>query len=96
MTDIQLLAVLVAITSLLILTIPVWLVLQPSSWICLVPAWGIKTLADFLLLYLVTGLTRQRKALTGFLPATLFYYFYHLIILAVMLGSDKGWKDRRY
>ena len=96
MTDIQLLAVLVAATNLLIISIPVWLILQPSSWICLVPAWGIKTLADFFLLYTVTGLTRQRKALRLFLPAALFYYFYHLIILTGMLVSEKGWKGRRY
>jgi biofilm PGA synthesis N-glycosyltransferase PgaC len=96
MADIQLMALVVAVTNLLVLTIPLWLVYFPSGWVFLVPALAVKTLADFLLLHAVTGLTRQRKALRLFLPAALFYYFYHLAILTGSLFSGAGWKGRRY
>jgi len=95
MADIQLLAVVVAVTNLLILTTPVWLIWFPSWWIYLLPALVVKSLADFLLLHAVTGVTGERKALRLFIPAALFYYFYHLAILTGALFSGSGWKGRR-
>lgn len=96
MADIQLLAVVVAVTNLSVISIPVWLILSPLWWIYLIPAVAVKTIADFILLHSVTGLTRQRNALGLFLPAATFYYFYQLAILAGSLFSGSGWKGRRY
>ncbi|HER09178.1 MAG TPA: glycosyltransferase [Bacteroides sp.] len=96
MKDIQLLAVVVTVTNLLVLSIPCWLIFFPSWWICLIPALAIKTLSDYFLLHTVTRLTGQRKALWFFLPAALFYYFYHLAILAALLCTGSGWKGRKY
>ncbi len=95
MTDIQLLALVVAVTNLLVLSIPLWLVLFPSGWTLLLAALLIKTLADVFMLHAVTGLAGQRKALRFFLPAALFYYFYQLAVLAGVLFAGRGWKGRK-
>jgi cellulose synthase/poly-beta-1,6-N-acetylglucosamine synthase-like glycosyltransferase len=99
MADIQLVAVLVAVTSLSILLLPLWLILAPSSLNFLLPAILLKTGADFTLLHVVTGITRQRKSLWFFIPASLLYYLYQPVVVVGFLLSELmhrrlRWKDR--
>ena len=96
MGDIQLMALLVAITNILILFIPLFLSLTPGCWPWLLSAYLVKTLADFNMLYRVTGYTGQRKSLRGFLPISLAYYLLQMVILTGSLFVRSDWKGRRY
>ncbi|MCK5137301.1 MAG: glycosyltransferase [Bacteroidales bacterium] len=95
-TDIQLLAVVVAFTNVLLLFSPIWLLLDPELWPWLLSALVIKILADFKILYTITGCTGQRRILRLFLPVWLIYYFYLPVVLTGMLFRQSGWKGRRY
>lgn len=95
MTDIQLLALLVVLTNLMVVLIPVIILMIPEGWPWYVSAYVIKTLTDFNLLYRITGYTGQRKSLRMFLPVSLLYYLFHLVILVGALFNRPGWKGRR-
>ena len=92
MTDIQSLAVLVSLANLIILLLPLWIVLMPGSWPWLAGGWILKTFADFMLLWRITGATGNRSDLRLFLPVSLAYYPVFVITLAGILLGKPAWK----
>lgn len=93
--DIQLMAVMVAFTNTLLLLSPLLLFVAPALWTCLLSALVIKGLADFWLLYTITGYTGQRRILWLFLPVSIIYYFFLLVVLTGTIFGQSGWKGRR-
>lgn len=91
-SDIQLLAVLASLTNILVLLLPLWLLLFTSWWPWLVVGLFSKTLADFMLLHRITGVTRQREDLLLFLPVSLAYYPVFIITLFGSLLGKSAWK----
>jgi len=92
MTDIQLLALLVSLTQISMFLMPLCIILYTASWPWLAGALFLKTLADFLLLYRITGLTGNRTDLRFFIPVTLCYYpFFLVTVIGALLGKSK-WK----
>jgi biofilm PGA synthesis N-glycosyltransferase PgaC len=96
MADIQLAALLVSVTSLMVLALPVWMVIYPGSFRWLLPAYGIKTAMDFLLLLATTRLTGQRRVLRWFLPVSLVYVVYLPVVIIGSLLGHSSWKGRRF
>jgi cellulose synthase/poly-beta-1,6-N-acetylglucosamine synthase-like glycosyltransferase len=94
MPDIQAVALLVALTNLAMLLLPLWLILFPAAWPWLAGAGVLKTTADFHLLWLATGFTHRRKDLVYFLPVTLFYYPFQMVVIAGILLRKPIWKGR--
>lgn len=94
-TYIQLTALLVVMVNMLVLLMPVCLILDPRSWVFLLPAFLIKILSDLILLYKIADLTGQKRSLRYFLPVTIFYYFYQLAVLTGILAKRAGWKGRK-
>ncbi|RLD22921.1 MAG: hypothetical protein DRI70_10010 [Bacteroidetes bacterium] len=94
MIDIQLLALLVALTNLLVLFSPLLILLIPVSWIWLMSAFILKTLSDFNLLLRIATYTGQRKSLWLFLPISLIYYLLQIFILIGTLLFRTKWKGR--
>jgi len=95
MADIQAVALVVAMTNLLVLCSPVWLIWIPNCWPWILAGWTIKSLADFTILYYVTGYTRQRRSLWWFLPVSISYYFILLVTLVGSLVTRSAWKGRK-
>lgn len=93
MADIQLLAVLVVLTNLSILLMPLWFFLFQAWWPWLAGAWLVKTLADFILLYRMTGICESREDLLWFLPVSLLYYPYFAAVLLGSILSVPKWKQ---
>ena len=93
---IQLLALLMVLTNFSILLIPLSLFLAPGYWYWLLTAFVVKTLADFRILYRVTGLSGQRKSLRAFLPVSIVYYLFQMVITAGSFFMPAVWKGRRY
>jgi len=93
--DIQLLAVTVAFTNTLLLLSPLLLLSASALWTCLLSALVIKGLADFCLLYTITGYTGQRRILWLFLPVSIIYYFFIPVVLTSTIFRQSGWKGRR-
>lgn len=92
MADIQMLAILVALSNFTILLMPIWILLFTDVWPCLLGAWIVKTLVDFSLIYKVAGLCRQRRSLLWFLPVSLAYYpVFFLSMVGSVLGISR-WK----
>ena len=87
MPDIQLLAVLVSLCNISILLLPLWLILYTELWPWMAGAWLVKTLADFMLLFRMTGITDSRADLKMFAPVSLLY---HPFFVVSMLGSLVG------
>ena len=94
MADIQLLAILVALTNLLLLLSPVWILLFPGSARWFLPSIGIKTLMDFLILHATTGATGQRRSLWWFIPVSVAYYLYMPVVFTGSLLRRSTWKER--
>jgi len=92
MADIQGFALLVTATNLSIFLIPLWFFLFPGGWWWLAGGWMFKSLADFVLLYRVSGLTHQRGNLFWYVPVSLVYYPVFFLSLAVMLLGVRAWK----
>ncbi len=92
MPDIQLLAILVTLTNISILLMPVWFILFSGVWPWLAGFWFLKTLADFLLLFRITGVTGQRADLRLFIPVSLVYYPLFLITVTGALLGKPFWK----
>ncbi len=92
MPDIQLLALLVTLTNISILLMPVWFILFSGLWPWLAGALFLKSLADFLLLFKITGITGQRADLCLFIPVSLVYYPLFLITAAGALLGKPFWK----
>lgn len=92
MPDIQLLGVLVSLTNVAILLMPLWLILFRAWWPWLAGAWVFKTLADFMLLYKMTGICGSRSDLLMFLPASLLYYPYYLVLVLGAMIRKPEWK----
>lgn len=93
MADIQSLAVLVVLANLSILLMPLWFFLFQAWWPWLAGACFIKTLADFMLLYRMTGICDSRKDLLWFLPVSILYYPYFTAILLGSFLSVPEWKQ---
>ncbi len=92
MADIQLLALLVSLTNISVFLMPLWIKLYTGWWPWLAGALLIKTLADFLILYRITGITGQRADLRLFIPVTLSYYpFFLASVMGALLGKAR-WK----
>ncbi len=94
MPDIQLLALLVTATNMLVLLLPIFIFIFPGAWPWLMSSFLLKTAADFAVLYTVTGYTGQKKSLWMFLPVTLVHYISQLVILAGSLVARSTWKGR--
>ncbi len=92
MPDIQLLALLVALANISILLMPLWIILFPLLWPWLAGAYIVKTLADFMLLFRMTGISGSRKSLKMFLPVSLIYYPYFILTLLGALRGKSVWK----
>ena len=90
MADIQMLAVLVVLANCGIFLMPLWFILFSAWWPWLAGAWIMKTLADFLLLFRMTGICGSRRDMKFFLPVSLLYYPY---FMATLLGSVFGRPD---
>lgn len=91
--DIQVVALLVFLTNILVFSFPVILLLFPDIWAGLLLILGVKSVADFLVLKLAARVTEQEKLLNAFLPVSLTYYPF---MLACGIGSLLGkspWKD---
>jgi hypothetical protein len=93
MPDIQMLAVLVALTNLSILLMPLWFYLFQAWWPWLAGACLVKSLADFILLYRMTGICDSREDLFWFLPVSLLYYPYFAAILLGSFLCGPKWKQ---
>ena len=94
MPDIQILALLVALTTLSIFLFPMWIALYPALWPCFLGAWIAKTGMDFLLLYRTAVLTGHRDSLKYFLPAALAYYPVYLVLFIRMVFRPPAWKGK--
>jgi hypothetical protein len=92
MIDIQLLAFLVSLTNISIILMPLWMILYTEWWPWLTGALFLKTLADFLLLFRISGLTGQRSDLRLFVPVTLCYYPFFLVSVLGALPGRSRWK----
>jgi len=92
MLDIQLLAFLVSLTNISILLMPLWIILFSPWWPWLAGAWMFKTLADFMLLFRMTGISGSRSDLRLFLPVSLLYYPYFLVTVLGTLMGRSIWK----
>lgn len=90
--DIKLLALLVSLSNLSMLLMPLWIILFLPWWPWLAGAWLIKTLADFMLLYRMTGITASRSDLKLFLPVSLLYYPYFMVTVFGSLRGRVLWK----
>jgi len=95
MADIQGVAMCTALANLCILMMPWLLLFEPELWVWLIPAFVIRSLADLLLLYRITGYTGQRRYLSMFLPVLLLYYPYQGMVMAGSLFWKGRWKGRR-
>jgi poly-beta-1,6-N-acetyl-D-glucosamine synthase len=93
MPDIQLLALLVALVNSSILLMPVWILLFPGTWPWLTGACLAKTIADFFLLFRITGITASRAELKLFIPVALLYYPIFLVTMLGALAGVKKWKQ---
>jgi len=92
MADIQLLALLVAVTNLSVLLMPLWFFVFPGDWQWLAGACLLKSLADFVLLYKIAGICHQRSGLLWFIPVSMAYYPVFLVSLLGMVSGKKSWK----
>jgi cellulose synthase/poly-beta-1,6-N-acetylglucosamine synthase-like glycosyltransferase len=92
MPDIQLLALLVVLTNISIILMPVWIILFSSWWPWLAGAWVMKTLADFVLLFRMTGICGSRRDLYMFPPVSLLYYPYFMAAVLGALWVKPKWK----
>jgi len=90
--DIQWLAILVSLTNIFILLVPAWIFLFTGLWPWLVGGWLLKTLADFLLLFRITGVTGQRADLRLFFPVSLVYYPIFIVTMTGALLGKPGWE----
>ena len=92
MPDIQLLALLISLTNISILLMPLWMMLFPGMWPWLAGAYLAKSLADFMLLFRITGITGSRADLKMFIPVSLLYYPFFLVSMLGSLLGKQGWK----
>jgi poly-beta-1,6-N-acetyl-D-glucosamine synthase len=92
MPDIQLFALLVSLTNISILLMPLWMILFPGMWAWLAGAYIAKSLADFMLLFRITGITGSRADLKMFIPVSLMYYPVFLISMLGALLGKQAWK----
>lgn len=92
MPDIQMLALLVTLVNVVMFLMPLWFVLFSEAWPWLTGGCFFKTMADFLLLYKITGVSGHRKDLRRFVPVSLLYYPFFIITLAGILFGKPGWK----
>jgi cellulose synthase/poly-beta-1,6-N-acetylglucosamine synthase-like glycosyltransferase len=94
MPDIQGMALVTMLANLLILALPWIMVLEPDTWRWAVPAFLAKTLADFWMLFRITGYTGQRSDLRMFPLILPLYYPYQGIVLLGSLFGKVSWKGR--
>ena len=90
--DIQLFALLVALTNLGVLLMPIWFFLFPEGCWWLAGGAIFKSLADFVLLYRISGVVHQRDNLPWFIPVSLVYYPVFLLSLVGIVLGKGAWK----
>lgn len=95
MADIQLLALLVSLTNLLVLVSPAWFFLFEGAGLWLLAILGLKSLADLLVLHATSRMTGQRKSLLWYIPVLLVYYPYLAVVATGSLAGRTIWKGRR-
>jgi hypothetical protein len=95
MPDIQGMALVTMLANLMILALPWIMVLEPDTWRWAVPVFLAKTLADFWMLFRITGYTGQRRDLRMFPLILPLYYPYQGIVLLGSLFGKVSWKGRR-
>ena len=94
MADIQLLALIVALSNLLVLLLPVSTIWISHFWPVMIGVVFLKMLADFLMIYTVSGITGQRRTLRWFLPVTFVFHFLQPVIYARLFFRRSSWKGR--
>jgi cellulose synthase/poly-beta-1,6-N-acetylglucosamine synthase-like glycosyltransferase len=94
MPDIQLVALLVAMTNVSVLLFPLWIVLYPALWPYFLGAWIAKTAAEFFFLYRTGAYAGQKKSMKYFLPSTLVYYPVYLLVFVRMIFSQPAWRGK--
>lgn len=92
MPGIQLVAVLVAATNMMMLMAPLWMVIRPESCSWLLPGIGMKLLADYLVLAATAVKIRQLSSLWWYLPVSLLYPVYLAIVIAGAIRGRSVWK----
>ena len=71
---------------------PLWMILFPGMWAWLAGAYIAKSLADFMLLFRMTGITGSRADLKMFIPVSLLYYPIFLVSMLGALLGKQAWK----
>ena len=71
---------------------PLWFVLFSEAWPWLAAGCLFKSMADFLMLYRIAGVTGQRRDLKRFIPVVLLYYPFFMVTLAGVLLGKQDWK----
>ena len=95
MRDIQVMALIVVITNVLVFISPLWPMGFHLPWIYFFLALLLKTGVDFLMLWSMTKITRQRAILWWFIPVSIIYYIYLFVILFGSLLFRTSWKGRK-
>ena len=95
MADIQLLALIVALTNLLVLVLPLSLIISRAGWPFIAGIIFLKLLTDFLLVSAVSRLTGQRKGLRWFIPVTVLYHLLQPVIYVRLFFRQAAWKGRK-
>ena len=95
MMDIQFVAILVAVTNLLMLLSVLWIFLHADLWRWLIPGIVLKLLADFMILVAASHKTGQTKTLWWYIPVAVLYPFYMAIVIAGSFIGRPVWKGRK-
>ena len=95
MADIQLLALIVALTNLLVLLLPLSMIISFAGWPFIAGIIFLKLLADYLMVSAVSRLTGQRKSLRWFVPVTVLYHLLQPVIYVRLFFSRAAWKGRK-
>jgi hypothetical protein len=94
--DILWIALLVTLTNILLLLSPVFICLWREIWVVVTLGFGIKIIADFLLLSSITKFLNQSSILRLYLPVAVLYYFYFVYVAIASLFRGVIWKGRVY
>jgi glycosyltransferase involved in cell wall biosynthesis len=94
--DILWIALLVALTNIVLLLSPIFIGLWKELWIIVLAGFGLKLIVDFLLLRSVTKFLNQSALLRLYLPVALLYYIYFVCVAVASLFGGIHWKGRVY
>lgn len=94
MADIQAVALLVSMVSILMLLAPLGIFLRPEISVWILGGVGLKILADFMILSAASQRTGLTKSLWWYLPAALLHPFYLAIVIVGSIRGKSSWKGR--